>query len=164
MRAGAFGGADDGAQVVRVGDLVAHDDERRFALFARGVQNIRNAHILAHGGKRDDALMGVRAAHEIKLALVRIHHDDALFARGGGNVTERAVGLTLLHVNFVNACSGAQRFDHGVATLDQTVRPGILLRRARSLGSGFFLMILTHKSDSLCKNSYRYKHYITTGG
>ena len=141
MRARALRRADDRAKVMRVGDLVADDDQGVFAFFARDVQNILNTDIFAHARERDDALMGVRAGHEVELALVRVHDDHARGAGGRGDVAERLIGLALLDENFVDGRARAQRFDHGVAALDDAV--GLRVLHAR----GLFLAFLIHKRN-----------------
>ena len=81
MCARTFGGADDGAQIVRVAYLVADDDKGRFTALLRKSEDIGNLAVFAHRGKRDDALMRVRPAHEVELASVGLDNDDALFPR-----------------------------------------------------------------------------------
>ena len=144
MRARALRRADDRAQVVRVGDLVADDDQGLFALFARDVQNVLHTDVFAHARERDDALMGVRATHKVELALVRVHDHHTGGAGGRGDVAERFVGLTLLNENFVDGRARAQRLDHGVAALNDAVR----LRVLRS--DGLFPAFLIHKRISPC--------------
>ena len=85
--------------------------------------------------------MGVRAGHEVELALVRVHDDHARGAGGRGDVAERLIGLALLDENFVDGRARAQRFDHGVAALDDAV--GLRVLHAR----GLFLAFLIHKRN-----------------
>ena len=88
--------------------------------------------------------MGVRAAHKVELALVRVHDHHTGGASGRGDVAERFVGLALLNENFVDGRARAQRLDHGVAALNDAVR----LRVLRS--DGLFSAFLIHKRISPC--------------
>ena len=119
--AGALGGTDDGAQVMGVGDLVAHHDQGLFILLRGFGKDVLHAHILPHGGKGDDALMGVGAAHAVQLALVGVHHHDARGTGFGGDVAQGFIRLTLLDEDLVDILTGPQSFDDGVAALDYAV-------------------------------------------
>ena len=121
MRARALGGTDDGAEVVRVADLVADHQQRRFVPVPRGLEDILDGGVLPHGGEGDDALMRLRAAHEVQLAAVDLHDHDARGAGGGRDVAQRLVGLALGEVDLVDGGTGAQRLDDRVAALDQPV-------------------------------------------
>ena len=153
MGAGALRRAQNGAQIVGVGNFVAHHQQRRLALFGGGVQQGLHGHILPHGRQGDDPLMGVGAAHAVQLAPVGLHHHDALFAGAGGDVAEGLVRFPLGQINFVNIFAGAQRLYDGVASLDDAVR----LR----LGQGLLPVVLSHSSSSLKK---MYKNSIAHTG
>ena len=121
VRAHALGRADDRAEIVRIGDLVAHDEKRRFAAVGGELQQILHRAVFLHGAERHDALVRVGLAHCVELAAVGLHDDDALRARLRGNVAQRLVDLALGNVDLVDRASGAQRLDDGVAALDVLV-------------------------------------------
>ena len=120
----ALGGADDRAQIVGIGQLVAHHDEGSLSLFAGGVEDVLHAGVLPHGGHGDDALVGVGAAHEVQLAPVGLHHHHVLGAGLGGNVAQSGVGLALGQIDFVDGDPGAQGLDHRVAAFNDAVGLG----------------------------------------
>ena len=39
-------------------------------------------------------------------------------------MAQRLVGLTFLQVNFINALAGSERFNHGIAALNDAIRLG----------------------------------------
>ena len=95
MSAGAISRPDDGAQIVGVGDLVAHHDQGRLVLGGGICQNIVYTDVLPHRCQSDDALMGVGAAHAVQLPPVGLHHHDARRPGLGGDVAQGGIGLTL---------------------------------------------------------------------
>ena len=121
MGAGAFGAADYGAEVVRVGNLVADDDEGLLAALGGDVEDVVDAGVLAHGADGDDALVGVGDAHGVELAPVAVGDGDAAVAGQTGDVSEGAVGLAAGDVYFVDGAPGAERLLHRVAALDDVV-------------------------------------------
>ena len=52
MRTGGLRGTDDRAEIVRVLDAVADDDERRFAALLRDAENVVERDIFLCGGLR----------------------------------------------------------------------------------------------------------------
>ena len=124
----AFRGAQNGAEIVRIGDLVAHDDERVLAPLGGAGKNVVNGRILPHCRLRDDALMRPRRAERIELAAVALGNDDARLACLGENAPERAVGVAAGDENLVDRPSGADRLGDGVASLDEilAVLPDVL--------------------------------------
>ena len=121
---GALGGADDGAQVVGVGNFVADDQQGVLPLVGGGLEDALHADVLPHRRQGDDALVGVGAAHAVQLPLVGLHHHDARRPGLGGDVPQRLVRLPLLEVNFVNVLPRPQGLDDGVASLDDAVSLG----------------------------------------
>ena len=121
MGAGALGGAEDGAQIVGVGDLIAHHQQGRFPpLCCRG-EDALHRDVLPHGGQSDDALMGVGAGNAVQLAAVGLHHHDARVPGPGGDVAQGLVRLALGNVDLVDGGAHPQGFDHRVAALDDAV-------------------------------------------
>ena len=124
VSAGAISRPDDGAQIVGVGDLVAHHDQGRLVLGGGICQNIVYTDVLPHRCQSDDALMGVGAAHAVQLPPVGLHHHDARRPGLGGDVAQGLVHLTLLDENFVDAGLRPQGFDHRVAAFNEAVGLG----------------------------------------
>ena len=122
MGSGALGGAEDGPQIVGVGDLIADHQQRRLPLGGGSVQQALHRHILPHSGQRNDPLMGVGAAHIVQLPPVGLHHHDALSPCLGGDVAQGLVRLPLGQIDLIHGRSGPQGLDHGVAALDDAVR------------------------------------------
>ena len=121
MRPRTFGGTDDSAKVVRVAYLVAHYHERLFAALVRDGENIVHRAVFAHGGQCDDALMRVGLAHEVELAPVGLDDDYALVPRLGGDVAEGLVDVALGDEYLVYGSACAERFNDGVAALNNVV-------------------------------------------
>ena len=121
MGPGTLGGAEDGPQIVGVGDLVAHHQQRRLPLGGGAVQNALDADVFPDGGQGDDSLVGVGAAHGVQLPPVGLHHNNPGVPGPGGNVAQGLVRLALGQVNFVDGRSGPQGLDHGVPALDEAV-------------------------------------------
>ena len=115
----ALGSAQNRAEIVRIGDLVAHDDERILAPPGGTLQNILDGGVLAHRRLRDDALVRARGAERIELAPVALGDDNAVFPRLGKNARKGAVGVAAGNKNFINRPPGADRLGDGVAPLDQ---------------------------------------------
>lgn len=127
VRTGGFGGTDDRAEVVRVLDAVADDDERGLTALLRDTENVVERYIFLCGGLRDDALMGAGDAHVVELAAVAGHGRDAALFRLGGNVREVCA---LGEEDLVHRAARAQGFEDGVAALDQGT---VVLLRGRRL-------------------------------
>ena len=121
MRAGALRAADDGAEIVRVADLVTHDHEGRFSALLREGENIVDAAGIPHGADRDHALVGVGAAHEIQLAAIAFHHDQPQLPRPGSDMPQGLVHVAAGDHDLVDRAPRAQSLDDGVAPLDQLV-------------------------------------------
>lgn len=128
MRTGGLRGTDDRAEVVRVLNAVADDDERRFAALLRDAENVVERDIFLCGGLRDDALMRAGDAHVVELAAVAGHGRYAVLFRLSGDVCEMRA---LSEEDLVHCASRAQGLEDGVAALDQ--RAVILLRRAAAV-------------------------------
>ena len=143
MSPGALRRAEDGTQVMRVGDLVAHHQQGRFALFRSSGEHGLHAHILPDGGQGDDALMGVGAGHIVQFPPIRLHHHDACLPGPGGDVAQGLVRLPLGQVDFVDGGVGAQRLNDGIAALDDAV--GLRLR----LRSRFPVFVFSHGPSPL---------------
>ena len=128
VRTGGLRGTDDRAEVVRVLDAVADDDERRFAALLRDAEDVVERDIFLRGGLRDNALMRAGDAHVIELAAVAGHGRYAVLFRLGGDVCEMRA---LSEEDLVYRASRAQSLEDSVAALDQ--RAVILLRRAAAV-------------------------------
>ena len=115
----ALSGAQNRAEIVRIGDLVTHDDERVLAPLGGTFQNILDRGVFAHCRLCNDALVRARGAERIELAPVAFGDDDAVFPRLGENTSKRPVGVAADNKNFIDRPSGADRLGDGVAPLDQ---------------------------------------------
>ena len=104
---GGVGGTDDRTQVVGIAELVAHHDQGLFPLLPGDGENVVHGDILPHRAQGDDALVGVGTAHAVQLAPVGVHHHDALFPGGGGDMPQGGVGFALGDENFVDGHAGA---------------------------------------------------------
>ena len=125
MGPGTLGGTQDRTQVVGVGYLVAHHQQRRLALGGGGLQDLLHRGVFPHGRQSDDPLVGMGAAHGVQLPPVGIHHHDARGAGLGGDVSQRLVRLALGDVDLVDGRLRPQGLDDRVAALDDAVRLGV---------------------------------------
>ena len=121
MGAGALGRADDRAEVVAVGDLVADDQEGVLPALRRPVQQILDREVLPHRAHGNHALVRVGHAHAVQLAPVALHHRDSLFPGNGGDEAQRPVSLAAGDKNLVDGPVRSQRFRDGVPPFDQFV-------------------------------------------
>ena len=121
MGAHALGGADDGAQIVGIGDLVTDDDEGVFIPFLGDVQNVLHRAVFLHRAQGHHTLVGVGLAHGVQLPAVGLHHHDALGSGLGGDVPEGLIHLALGDVDLVDGSSGAESLDHGISALDMFI-------------------------------------------
>ena len=125
MGAGALGGTQDRAQVVGIGYLVAHHQQRRLAPGGGRLQDLLHRGVFPHGRQSDDPLVGMGAAHGVQLPPVGVHHHDARGAGLGGDVPQRLVRLALGDVDLVDGRLRPQGLDDRVAALDDAVRLGV---------------------------------------
>ena len=121
VRTDAFCRTDYRAEVVRIAYLIADDDKRRFIPLCGDGEDIGDLAVFTHCGQRDDALMRVGLAHEIELAPVGFDDDYALVPRLGGDVAEGLVDVALGDEYLVYGSACAERFNDGVAALNNVV-------------------------------------------
>ena len=121
MRADALGRADDGAEVVRVGDLVAQHEKRRLAALGCDGEHILDRAVFLDGAQRNHTLMRVCLAHGVEFAAVGLRDDDTGAARLRGDVPERLVYVALGDENFIDRAARAQGLHDRVAALDQII-------------------------------------------
>ena len=126
VRAHAFSRADDCAEIVRIGNFIADDDERRFAFFFGGRQNVLHGAVFLYRAHGYNALMGVGLAHHVQLSPVCLHHDDALTSRLGSNVSQRLVHFSLGNVNFINCAAGTERLNDSISAFYTVFRKSLL--------------------------------------
>ena len=122
MCARTFGGADDGAEVMRVGQLVAEDDERRLPFFRGAGEDVVDGGIVVRGDDGDDALVRAGGGELVELAPVGLDDDGPGLLRHGGEARERAVGIALGEIDLVDGAAGRERLGHGVAPFEQVFR------------------------------------------
>ena len=139
-----------------VGYLVAHHQQRRFALVGSGLQDALHGGVFPHGGQRDHALMGVGAGHVVQLAPVGLHHHDAGGAGFGGDVPQRLVRLALGDIDLIHGRAHPQGFDHRVAPLDNAVRLGV-----RQRASVLRVLCISHDIPHAFCNRYLFYHILS---
>ena len=116
---------------MRVGQLVADDEQGRLALFLRGVQHIIDRGIVMGGDGSHNALMRARGAHVVELAAVDAHDDGAALLCHGGKAAKRTVRVAVGQKYLVDGAAAAQRLGDGVAALDHILRQRFLRGLAR---------------------------------
>ena len=156
MRTGGLRGTDDRAEVVRVLDAVADDDERRFAALLCDAEDVVERDIFLCGGLRDDALMCAGDAHVVELAAVAGHGRYAVLFCLSGDVCEMRA---LSEEDLVHRASRAQGLEDGVAALDQGT---VVLLRGTALV--FFICHKSIHSMHLMQIILRQGKYSTEGG
>ena len=118
MRACAFRGAKNGAEIVRIRKLIAQDDQRRLSLCFGGGQNLVDGCIAVHGDGSDNALMRAGEAHLVEPAAVNADDDGARILRHRGKTAQGPVGVAVGQKDLVDRPSAADCFRNGVAALD----------------------------------------------
>ena len=139
MGPGALCAAQDRAKVVRVGQIVAQDDERRFAALLGQREDILYARILVRGHGGDDALVCAGGTHLIELAPVGGDHNGPCIFCHGGKPCQRPVGAALGQIDLVNGPPCLQRLRDGVAPLNHALAE-------LTLGQGFSFVV-SHKNS-----------------
>ena len=113
---------------MRVLDAVADHDERNLTALLGDAENVIERDVLLCGCLRDNALMVAGRAHVVQLAPVAGDDRNVMLARFCRHIADVcAFG----HKHFIHCTACAQRFEDGVASLDQ--RAVILYRRAASV-------------------------------
>ena len=84
MGSGALGAAEDGPQIVRVGQLVANDNQGSFSTAGGLLQDIVNGVVHMGGCLGNHTLVGVGEGHGVQLPPVhRYYHRPGLLGLGG---------------------------------------------------------------------------------
>ena len=113
-----FRRANDGPEVVRIGDAVAQNDERRFPPAGGQGQDVGNRSVPRRRRNGDNPLVRARGAHAVQLAAVTFLHRNPLFAGAVDDMPDRRrrpAGKKQL----VQLPAGAQRLPNGVFSLEQ---------------------------------------------
>ena len=132
MRARALCRADNRAQIVRVGKLVADDDQRGFAPAFRVFENFIDRCIGVRRDHGNDALMRARGRKLVELAPVGFHDGGSCFPCHGGQPCKGAVGFSGGDVKLVDGTACGKRLLYGVAALQHIF--GGLRRLLRTAG------------------------------
>ena len=119
-----LGGAGDGAQVARVGDVVEDDDERRAAVFGslrvRSFHDSRDIHVVEGLGFRHNALVTAAFGELLETrARHRFHRHVALLRLAQHVLNERIALHIVGKKNALTRNLSAQRFDDGAFALDE---------------------------------------------
>ena len=128
--AGTFGGADDGSEIVRVGDLIGNDEEGGFALFLRAGEQVVQRRVLVGRHLGDDALVVGVAAHEPELFRVRLLDEHTGVPGRRDDLPDGPLPLAFGDENGVDVPSGFQSFHDRISADDELVA-NFLLFHAR---------------------------------
>ena len=116
-------GAADGAQVTRVGEVVAQNHERAAVMLFRvavgGVDHLADAHVVKRSGLGHDALMA--ATGRLLVELVARHLDDlhAVALGLAHDVLDHGVALHVIaHKDTAHGHAGTERLDDGALAFD----------------------------------------------
>ncbi len=118
MGPGALGGADNGPQVVRIGDLIADDHQGRLPPAGSQLEDILHRGVGLGGGGGDDALVAVGFAHGVQFPPVALHHNRAGLPGLGGDAAQGVVRLAPDDVELIQGGSGPQGLGDRVAAFD----------------------------------------------
>ena len=115
--------AADGAQVARVGKVVAQDHERAaivlFGVAVGGVDHLADAHVVERRGLGHDALM--TTASRLLVKLVARHLDDlhAVALGLAHDVLDHGIALHIIaHKDTAHGHAGTERLDDGALAFD----------------------------------------------
>ena len=119
-----LGGAGDGAQVARVGDVVEDDDERRAAVFGslrvRSLHDSRDVHVVEGLGFRHNALVAAAFGELLETRARHRFHRHVALLRLAQHVLDQGVALHVVGKQDALARHlGAQRFDDGAFPFDE---------------------------------------------
>ena len=159
MRACAFRRADDRAQIVRVGQLVADDDQRGLAPVFRVFEDLLDRRVGMRRDHGDHALMRARGGKLVELAPVCFNDGGAGFSRHGGQPGKRAVCFSGSDVKLVDGAACGKRLLYGVAALQHIF---CILRRLLRTADGRAAVVpvpffLFHSFSSFrCYNNSQY--------
>ena len=127
---------DDRAEIIRIGNAVRDDQERRFPARPRNGQQIFHADIFLFGGQRDDPLMRHKARKRVQLPALGLDHRDAFGNGLSHNRDECALALAALHQQFIHGATRTQQLAHGVAPDDRAVSDRFFPGGKRLFGAG----------------------------
>ena len=132
MTAERAGGADDRAEVARVGDAVERDEQRRLALVDHLLEQVLRVRVLVRRHLERDALVhAVEAGHAVELGTRDLHDRDLAVRGDRQHLLDAVVHLDALRdVERGRGDLGAQRLEHRVAAGDH-LGVVVLLGRAR---------------------------------
>ena len=116
MGTGDLGGADDGTQVVGIGDLVCNDDKER--LIPGLCVNILHGGVVGSAGDGDHALVVLVAAHAVQLGAAGLLDRDPLFLGHGQDPDDAALGLAAGDQDALHRAAALEQLDHTVAAND----------------------------------------------
>ena len=159
MRACAFCRADDRAQIVRVGQFVADDDQRGLAPVFRVFEDLLDRRVGMRRDHGDHALMCTRGRKLVELAPVCFNDGGAGFSRHGGQPGKRAVCFSGSDVKLVDGAACGKRLLYGVAALEHIF---CILRRLLRTADGRAAVVpvpffLFHSFSSFrCHNNSQY--------
>ena len=159
MRARTFRRADDRAQIVRVGQLVADDDQRGLAPVFRVFEDLLDRRVGMRRDHGDHALVRARGRKLVELAPVCFNDGGAGFSRHGGQPRKCAVRLSGSDVKLVDGTACGKRFLYGVAALEHIF---CILRRLLRTADGRAAVVpvpffLFHSFSSFrCHNNSQY--------
>ena len=130
VRPGALAAADDGAEVVRVGHLIQHHDERFFAALPRPREDVLDGGVRPRRAEGQKPLMGGIDLVQ-PVALHELHH-HARLPRHAHDVARRAGEIALGHQQLFQRRAALERLADGVAPHQQVLRrlrPPLLMMR-----------------------------------
>ena len=103
MGSGTFGAAEDGAQIMGVGELIAHDDQRCLPPGSGLLQDVVNGIIDVGGSQSDHALVSVGEGHGIQLPPVHRHHHGSRLLGLSGQALQAPVNVTGGNKHLINS-------------------------------------------------------------
>ena len=123
VRAGGLCGSDDGAQIMRVLDVVADDDKGRLVA-GLGKDVLHGGEVVA-GGHGGHALMDYTAAQGVQLLRCGVFDGHAALLGQGDDLAHAAAVSALEDVDAVDGAAFFERLGDGVAACDDRTFPGV---------------------------------------
>ena len=136
-----FCGADDSAQIVRIGQPVAQQQKRLLAARTRNLQQIGDRHVFMRRSLCDHALMHAGFAHRIQLAAVTLHNDRARLLRHRADIRHASAHVRR-DKQLIHGFARAQQLGDCISAL---VQSGLLLLVRLSFPS----IVLSHSHSSM---------------
>ena len=155
MGAGTFRRPQNCAQIMRIGQFIANDDQRCFSPISSFLQNVINGVIHAGCRQSDDTLVGTGSAHHIQFPAIHGNDHRTGFLRLGCQTLQALIRVACCNKHFIQCSAATQSFCQGVSAFQLTL---YLFPRLRGFPAS---VVFSHNDLSFLGNTFEntFFHY-----